>query len=45
MLFDLADSRHAWPGSSDVAEGSTGINMDVDAGAEIVERLGLEGTR
>jgi poly(3-hydroxybutyrate) depolymerase len=45
VLFDLADSRHAWPGSRDVAEGSTGINMDVDASAEIVERLGLGETR
>ena len=39
ILFDLADSGHAWPGSPQVQEGRTGTNMDVDASAEIVDRL------
>jgi len=39
VLFDLADSGHAWPGATNVQAPSTGINMDVNASTEIVERL------
>ncbi len=38
-LFELAKAGHSWPGSPQVKEGTSGINMDVDASAEIVAWL------